>query len=117
MRTSSINPEKYSPHTPFPPIFNADVDVAIDPATATACASTPSTNTRNIDPSYVTATCDHPDVDNADPATAAESTDPTCTYPDGPTPPPDEYNPYDNPPGASFNTTVRHPADVDGCTH
>jgi hypothetical protein len=73
--------------------------------------------TRNIDPSYVTATCDHADVDNADPAGAATSDAPTCTYPDGLSPPPDEYNPYDNPPDASFNTTVRHPANVDGRTH
>jgi hypothetical protein len=58
-RASSINPWKYSPYGLFPPIHNGFVDDAIVPAAAVDATCVPFTYNRNVDPSYVNATCVH----------------------------------------------------------
>ena len=55
MRTSSISPEKYSPHTELPPMRNTPLDCSRLPVSGLLPTWTPLTNNRSVVQSYVAA--------------------------------------------------------------
>src|SRR6185295_5258966 len=59
MRTSSINPLKYSPYGLLPPIHSGLVDARIPPLAGVLAVATPFTYSCTSDPLYVIARCVH----------------------------------------------------------
>src|SRR5438105_1886394 len=120
MRTSSIRPAKYSPHTELPPTRSAPDVSTMLPVIARVRASVPLTYIRRLAPSYVAARCVQALTASAAVPQESTSPPPVLMKPagaEGERSGSVAYSEYDKEPGRSFSSTVRQPLTEVGLTH
>src|SRR5579884_4296935 len=116
MRTSSMRPLKYSPHTLSPPIRSGLVEVGMAPETAWTLTCTPFTYNRRLALSYVMARWDQVFAGSGDAPYKLISVL-VCSAAAGRLLELLAYIAYESPPGRSLMTTACQFVTTDGFTH